>query len=304
MFKSLLACGAFHYDYLLTPVILNPAVQTCQAFPVFLANIPCYGKHLLLSIGIIVRQSPYFLVNILDKINANSKFCLSEWQKHFIKRHRRHLFVKEINFWVCLAIFRNKQYFTLHAIFVSWNFRLCLFLRISQLVVISCFLRKFLQFFFAVVSLALQCLSTRFPWNLGGFSFNCECENTTKFVVVRLEMRLELKFCGSADEVKYFVSKHYQSIYFFSAFTVLLHIVLLEYCTNCRNHCTSLHGLNPQWLYFPIGRTSPPNVMLWFRSCYIFLDHSTWPSDFISFFRLWKALTKFQPSARKVSIRT
>lgn len=90
---------------------------------------------------------------------------------------------------------------------------------------------------------SLQCLSTR---NLGGFSFNCECENTTKFVVVRLEMRLELKFCGSADEVKYFVSKHYQSIYFFSAFTVLLHIVLLEYCTNCRNHCTSLHGLNPQ----------------------------------------------------------
>lgn len=158
--------------------------------------------------------------------------------------------------------------------------------------------------FFAVVSLALQCLSTRFPWNLGGFSFNCECENTTKFVVVRLEMRLELKFCGSADEVKYFVSKHYQSIYFFSAFTVLLHIVLLEYCTNCRNHCTSLHGLNPQWLYFPVGRTSPPNVMLWFWSCYIFLDHSTWPSDLTSFFRLWKALTKFRPSARKVSIRT
>lgn len=82
-------------------------------------------------------------------------------------------------------------------------------------------------------------------------------------MVVRLEMRLELKFCGSADEVKYFVSKHYQSIYFFSAFTVLLHIVLLEYCTNCRNHCTSLRGLYPQWLYFPIGRTSPPNVMLW-----------------------------------------
>lgn len=168
MFKSLLACGAFHYDYLLTPVILNPAVQTCQAFPVFLANIPCYGKHLLLSIGIIVRQSPYFLVNILDKINANSKFCLSEWQKHFIKRHRRHLFVKEINFWVCLAIFRNKQYFTLHAIFVSWNFRVCLFLRISQLVVISFFLRKFLQFFFcscqSSTSVFVYQIPVKFRW--------------------------------------------------------------------------------------------------------------------------------------------